>query len=110
MREFAGIRLPSELILYPNLKREALMFSRIGILNLDKVLAFSGKQSEGRLSHLRGELEWLLEHDVIFDPATKAGGREVSDEEYAKLLKLENSARKEAGGKVPQADKELERR
>jgi hypothetical protein len=110
VREFVGIRLPSELVLSPSFKREALMFSRVGILNLDKVLDFASKQSGGRLGHLKGELEWLLEHDVIFDPARESGGREVSDEEYAELLKLENLARKEAGGKVPQADKELERR
>jgi hypothetical protein len=86
------------------------MFSRIGILRLDKVLDFTSKLSGGRLGYLKGELEWLLEHDVIFDPAAKSGDREVPDEEYTELLKLESLSRKEAGDKVPQADKELERR
>lgn len=110
MSEFVGIKLPSELILYPSLKREALMFSQIGIVDIGRLFQFSEAQERTLVKRLRAELDWLLEHDVIFDPEKKSGSRQVSDEEYAKLRALEGVARIVAGKRVPKANQEMERR
>lgn len=110
MKGFVGVKLPSELVLSPSLKREALMFSQISIVNIDKLFLFSDKHEGARIKQLRGELDWLLEQDVIFDPEKKFGSREVIDEESAKLQRLESLARIVAGMRVPKANKEMERR
>ena len=110
VRGFVGVKLPSELILSSSLKREALMFSQIGIVDMTRLFQFSQVQERTIVKQLRDELDWLLEHDVIFDPEKKAGSREVTDEEYAKLRTLEGMARIVAGSRVPKANQELERR
>jgi hypothetical protein len=110
MKGFVGVKLPSELVLSPSLKREALMFSQIGIVDIDKLFLFSDKHEGTRIRQLRGELDWLLEQDVIFDPEKKSGSRGVTDEESAKLRRLESVSRIVAGMRVPKANKEMERR
>jgi hypothetical protein len=110
VREFVAVRLPSELVLHPGLKREALMFSRIAIPLLDKLLTFTGKSDTDSVTQFGGELEWLLERDIVFDPATIPDRLDVTDEEYTKFLTLETIAEKEARHRVPEAQRGLEQR
>jgi hypothetical protein len=78
MREFVGVKHPFQLLGYPSIKREALIFSKIALphYNSDRYEYYDGDRYESlayliksKLSdNLLNELDWLIENGVIITP------------------------------------------
>jgi hypothetical protein len=89
MREFVGVRSPLDLMIEVGsrrlpvdsvFKREALMFSRIAIPQLGKIVsAFEkiGTIAQPISNQFCAHVEYLKEHSVIFDDVSSAVGPEV---------------------------------
>ena len=62
------------------------MFSQIGIVDIARLFLFSDKGRGTLVRQLRIDLDWLLEHDVIFDPEKSL------EAEMSQMMSMPNSA------------------
>jgi len=111
MREFVGVRAPLGVDTL-SLKRDALIFSRVGILGLGELSSGQINTDVGQSKWVQGispatssELLWLSERNIIFEPDLSRHENLLTDADYAESYTAElNSARK-----VKQAIEEIHR-
>ena len=67
MRETIGLRSNATLINPSWIKRDALMFRKIGVISLDNMI----RNGDGPFVENAAELRWLFEQGIVFDPQLK---------------------------------------
>ena len=125
MKEFVGVRTPTSFGWHPSLKREALIFDRVGIFNFpyaemlleDRERTLNRDREETQF--YAGEIKWLIRQGIVFsltsDPDIEALNKEdlMSDEQYRRVndkfnylsgktrdIVLSNSRKREAAKKI----------
>lgn len=125
MREFVGVRTSTSFGWHPSLKREALIFDRIGILRFSDVedLLWHRERTLNRDKEetqlYTREIRWLIKQGIVFplasDPDIKALNEEelMNDEQYRRVsdkfdylsdktrdIALTNGRKREAAKKI----------
>jgi hypothetical protein len=88
VREFVGVKSSTDVLISRSQKREALMFSRVAIPDLNDILHPDPIHlSEETVSFL-DHLEWLLERGIIFQPPKLATHPAlITNDEYTTSIK-----------------------
>jgi hypothetical protein len=90
MNEFVGVMSGVDILLSGSLKREALMFKKIAIPLLDSLLAPNEKHLSQETVRLIGDLEWLLNQGIIFQPEQEPDDtRLLTNEQYITAIEEE---------------------
>jgi hypothetical protein len=85
MAELIGVKSPLELLISRSVKREALMFDRVAIPNLDRTLSPNPVHlTEENINFIR-ELAWLRNEGIIFEPEEASSNQQLLlNDEYVK--------------------------
>lgn len=98
MREFIGVKSPFEIPFdvinqsatqFSILKREALMFSRIAMPYLNRNLS-EWRKFKNTLSILAGNIEYLYERGIVFEPEIEQDEDLMDDKEYQAISSVES--------------------